>query len=1264
MKPNNFFKEGEWHIKKHKNIMLILLTGLVYITVYGNVEFLTGHIFAETSEESSTPEIRKTSNAESNNLESTLVTELEESQAPSQQVERITKEATEVGWVVGTAGDSIEANGNKIYWRNGEAWSYTYNNNFWIARTGQSIEAVLIVNDRFLPGTNDFYWDRGFLWANQAGSVYAKNPTTNTLSRSFNYKNFNIKILQQLLDDGAVEVSYQITNKTSVAQKIGISQKVNILDRTPIRVLNDFKGVNITQSSLALIPDSETMSNWSVGKSGMLDNFGGYNPKTANGVGWESGNMQPGSSADLKENKPMSLGDADVVMKRPGVMVQPDESTTFKQIVKFGRMVPPTVTLDQKSVEMYKNERVEITGTISDSNNHNYRVYLEMNDLDKTLIPIQDFKNIPYEEVQNYQLTLEADQFTTGEHTVSIIGIDEYGTSSIAQKIAITKKEVNGTPLIQKIPIGETIPADITKLFTNVVGNETKLKSVSPIDSATVGFQWADAVLINADLKEESFKIPVTVYDTETTTFSNTDNIVLDIKDDIVFTMAEVNGAVQENRLNELIFQKSEAKAWQAENGEAVTIELVSQNMKSQFGQYEATIKAIRKDTNKVYTRKISLFVTDEPLKDGWEFGSINETISNGEYKIGWNTGTWWYTFNGSQWMYNNSIEANLIINGVFPGGTSDRVGSGFLWKSTVDSIFSKNSGENSIRRTFKYLDRYKIDIDQRLLGNNAVEVTYQVTNLGPDTQKIGLSQHVDTFVGSDSVPVTPINNFKGINLSSGTSSLVIIPDTETMPNWAAAEFRVTPNFLAYDVTNANGVGWETGKQYRNSTGSLLSPPTILKENQPVNLGDSGVSMKNPGVDVASNESTSFKQILKYGVLAAPQITLNQTKTSMYKDEKITIDGTIYDEDNMAYRVYLELDDKDKTLIPLVDYTNIPYNEVQTYQGTIDGKLFSPGVHTVSVIGIDEYGTRSKPKKIELTITELSATPNIQKVKVGEALSNDLKTLFREIKGTNVVLKPFSIDSSAIGFQWVEATLTDGKKDVLKKIPVTVYNAESTVFNDKDTLALDAKNTYFELVDVRKSNEEGTLDELVRQKVEPKALDMADGTEIPIELITNGIKPIFGEYSATFKVTKEDSGESVQKNSKLSVGGELKFKELPEQLDYKTAKLSQKTPYVERAQSDWKIKLENTIGSNWSLFASAVPFEDQAKEKLKSTLILKKNQTQDVVINETNQKIAAGAETYPTVQWAEKAGLLLKVGPDAKIGNYQGEITWLLSDAP
>ncbi|WP_157456471.1 hypothetical protein [Carnobacterium maltaromaticum] len=1241
-----------------KRIVFFLSISLICATIYGNYDFLSGHIFAETDEEINTPETEKISNDESNSLESTAVIETEENQADlmqSQQVEKMPREATEDGWVAAKYSDFIEESGNKISWKYGESWYYRYNNESWIY--GDSLYTKLIVNDMLLAD-----WTKGFVWANQAGSVYAKNPTTNALSRSFEYQGFQITIFQQLLDDGAVEISYQVTNTASVAQKIGVDQRVNLLDRSPVSVLNGFKGLNVTPSSLALMPDSETMPNWSAGSNGQVSGFGGYNPNSVNGVGWESGKKQPGSSADLKENKTIRLGDTDVVMKNPGVLVQPGESAMFKQIIKFGRMVPPTVTLDQKSIEVYKNESVDITGTIFDSNNHNYRLYLEMDDSDKTLVPLKNFINIPYQEIQNYQFSFESELFKTGQHSVSIIGIDEYGTSSVAQKLTITKKEVSGTPLIQKVKIGDNIQTDITKLFKNIIGNETKLKSVSPIDSTTVGFHWADAVLTD-DLKEETFKIPVTVYDTETTTFNNTDNIVLDVKD-VALTLSEVTVASQENRLNELIFQKSEAKAWQTEDGEASTTELMSHNAKSQLGTYEATIKATRKDTNKVHTKKIILTVTDEPLEAGWGPGLITDTISNGGYKIGWNTGAWWYTFNESKWMYRDSIEASLIINGAFPEGTSDKVKSGFLWTSTVDSLFSKNREKNAIRRTFKYLDRYKINIDQRLLGNNAVEVTYQVTNLGSDTQKIGLSQHVDTFVGSDSVPIIPINNFKGINLTSGSSSLAIIPDSETMPNWSAGNYQYTPNFLLYDVQNANGVGWETGKQYRNSTGSLISPPVILKENQPIHVGDSGISMKNPGVNVASNESTSFKQILKYGVLAPPKVTLNQTKASMYRDEKIEIDGTISDEDNMDYRVYLELDDKDKTLVPLADYTNIPYNEVQTYQGIIDGKLFSPGIHTVAVIGIDEYGTRSAAQKIELTITELDATPDIQKVKLGESLSNDLTTLFKEVKGTNVTLKPLSMDSSVVGFQWVEATLTDGKRDVIKKIPVNVYNAESTLFNEKDAIALDAKDTFFELVDVRKNSEEGTLDELVRQKVEPKAWDMTDGKTIPIELITNEIEPAFGIYRATFKATKEGSGGMLQKNSQLSVGGELKFKELPKNLDYKTTKLSQKTPYVERIQADWKIEIENTIGSNWSLFASAVSFEDQAKQKLRSALILKQNQIPDLVISEISQKIATGSETYPMIQWAETAGLLLKVSPDAKVGNYQGEITWLLSDAP
>lgn len=1271
-------------LKKNKKIV-VLLFSLILIcgTVYANYEFLKGRIFAEMDEETSegistssseisTHEVNLDSSSEENSteensIETNSLTESQEELLQPQQAENILRGMSDSGWEVGAATNTIEKNGNKISWNNGNWW-YTYNNNRWVFRNSTSrtsIEATLIVNGSFLAGTSENTGD-GFLWSNLAESVYTKNLATNTLKRSFPYKTYQIDIIQQLLDDGSVEISYQVTNKNSETQKIGVSQYVDILDSSPIRVLNSFKGLNMANTnSLAMMPDAETMPNWSTGRYGSLKNFNGYSPKMVDGIGWETGIRQLDSSIELKENQPLDLGDSEAVMKNPGVLVAPGESTIFKQIIKFGGMVPPALTVDQKMGSMYTSESFDVTGTISDVNNHNYRLYLEMDDTDKTLIPLKDFTNVPYQKTQDYQVAIEGKHFTKGSHTVSIVGIDEYGARSEAKTMSFTIKEVSGVPLIQKVKIGGKIQTDITKLFKNIVGNGTKLKSVSEVDSTTVGFKWVEAILIDSNLKEEVYKVPVAVYDDKTTIFNDVDKIVLDVKN-IGLTSEEITKANQENRLTELILQQIEAKAWQAENGKEAIVTVSSHDVKPTLGHYSATIRATRKDTNKFLEKKIVVYTTAEPLKDGWEYGTKSDVISNKGYKIVWNNGAWWYTYNGSKWMFNNSIEANLIINGVFPASTSDIVGSGFLRKNVEESAYSIHKETNSLRRTFYYLDKYKIDMIQRLLGNNAVEITYEVQNMGVDTQKIGISQYVDTYVGSDSVPVTPINNFEGINLTYGQSSLAIIPDTKTMPNWTAGYYKSTQNFGQYSTQDADGLGWETGLRYRDNTGGVYPSPITLKENQPVDLGDSGVSMKNPGVNVGSNESVSFKQILKYGVLAAPQVTLNQKKASMYQDEKIVIDGTISDADNMNYRVYLEMDDKDKTLIQLADYTNIPYNVVQNYQGTIEGKDFSPGIHTVSIIGIDEYGTRSVAQKFELTITELSGEPNIQKVKIGEAISNDINTLFKEVKGTNVTLKkPLSLDSSVIGFQWIEATLTDGKqKEIVERIPVNVYNPESTVFNDVDNLVLDAKNTSFGLVDVRESAEEGTLDDLVYQKVSPKAWNMEDGTEIPVELMTNGIEPIFGNYSATFKGTRADSGNSIQKNSQLTVGGELKFKELPKTLDYKTTKLSKKTTYVERMHSDWKIEIENTIGSNWSLFASAVPFENQSKEKLRSALVLKKSQTQDVVINGTSQKIATGSETFPTIQWAETAGLLLKVSPDAKVGSYQGEVTWLLSDAP
>ncbi|MEG0160656.1 MAG: hypothetical protein RR688_14840, partial [Carnobacterium sp.] len=849
-------------LKKNKKIV-VLLFSLILIcgTVYANYEFLKGRIFAEMDEETSegistssseinTHEVNLDSSSEENSseensIETNSLTESQEELLQPQQAENILRGMSDSGWEVGAATNTIEKNGNKISWNNGGSWWYTYNNNSWLY--GTSIEAALIVNGNFLTGTSE-NTNSGFLWGSKNESVYFINSTTNMLKRSFPYKTYQIDIIQQLLDDGSVEISYQVTNKNSETQKIGISQYVDILDSSLIRVLNDFKGLNMTNTnSLAMMPDAETMPNWSTGRYNSLKGFNGYSPKTVAGIGWETGKRQPDSSIELKENQPLDLGDSEAVMKNPGVLVAPGESTVFKQIIKFGGMVPPELTVDQKTGSMYTSESFDITGTLSDVNNHNYRLYLEMDDTGKTLIPLKDFTNVPYQKTQDYQVAIEGKHFTKGSHTVSIVGIDEYGARSEAKTMSFTIKEVSGVPIIQKVKLGEGLNPDLTTLFKDIKGNGTKLKNVAEFDTTNVGFQWVEATLIDDDLKEGTFKIPVSIYNPVSTVFNETDKISLNAKN-IGFTVSEIDAAIKENRLNELILRESEAKAWQMEDGVEAILSVPAHTIKAQIGNYEATIRATRIDTNKTLEKKISFSVTNAPLQDGWEFGTANDVIEKTGNKINWNNGNWWYTYNNNSWVYGTSIEAALIVNGSFLAGTSENTNGGFLWANLAESVYTKNLATNTLKRSFPY-KTYQIDILQKMLDEGSVEVSYQVTNKASVPQKIGVSQYVDIL---DSSPIRVLNSFKGLNMTN-TNSLAMMPDAETMPNWSTGSYGSLRGFYGYSPKTADGAGWESGKKQPDSS-------VELKENKSLNLGDSGAAMKNPGVMVQPDESTTFKQ--------------------------------------------------------------------------------------------------------------------------------------------------------------------------------------------------------------------------------------------------------------------------------------------------------------------------------------------------------------------------------------------------------------------
>ncbi|MFS7401478.1 hypothetical protein [Carnobacterium maltaromaticum] len=890
-----------------------------------------------------------------------------------------------------------------------------------------------------------------------------------------------------------------------------------------------------------------------------------------------------------------------------------------------------------------------------------------------------------YNYDENHQLLKTSKELIENQPMLPTLGVNQITGSTMYTD---GQFELSGTPQIQKIKIGEDLSNDLKKLFKNISDPTTKLKEPVKIDSTKIGFQWVTAILINSKLNEKKVEIPVSVYDAKTTIFDEINHIAFDVKE-IDFSLNELIGVNNENQMNEYIVEKM-TKIWRMDTGEENPVEhqvTFKNYTKLNYGEYDGELCVSNSEIGAKNIKIKNL----EPLEEGWEIGSNKDFILDNDYKIEWKdyvtdlpeltpetgpgAGSWWYNYKGKEMFY--TIGAALIINDNFLPGTNDKIDSypmdqkGFLWQEYEGSTYYINREKKSLKRTFQYLDDYKIEIIQQLLEDNAAEITYRVTNLSNQTQKIGISQNSSLFDSNnenDKPKVRPISGFKGVNIDFKKQQFMMFPDPETMPNWTMGMGYMIGEFNYFNEPTSTGIGWETGKRYRDENSNQLPKPIELRENEIVKdtLGVDGIGMKNSGVTVAPMKNASFKQKIKYGALIPPDIKLDQDKAAIYQHESFEITGEISDDDNKNYSLYLVMDDKENTMIKLKEFTDIPYKETQAYQVKIEGKSFSPGKHTVSIVGVDEYGARSAGKKIDLTIKELNATPSIQKVKVGEQLSNDLNVLFQEIRGENVTLKnQIVIDSGKIGFQWVEAILTNGEIERTLQIPVNVYNSESTHFNTEGTIALDAKKTCFGLSEVEHATLEGTLDELVRTKVAPLSWDMTNGVLLPVELISTDIKPVFGNYVVIFKAINQETGETFEKESQLMVDGELKFKELPKKLSFKDTTLSNPLLYVEREKEDWEIEIENTIESHWKLYLSGGSFENQGKENSKLSLLFKDSENNEVIINHQAQEIASGdKENYATIQWDKKQGLLLKVNSDTKIGVFQSEINWTLSDAP
>ncbi|EOV3185281.1 hypothetical protein ACOMX4_002544 [Enterococcus faecalis] len=324
-------------------------------------------------------------------------------------------------------------------------------------------------------------------------------------------------------------------------------------------------------------------------------------------------------------------------------------------------------------------------------------------------------------------------------------------------------------------------------------------------------------------------------------------------------------------------------------------------------------------------------------------------------------------TRNGTTYIYRSSLDMSLIVNKNFSLGDGSSSGI-FQNTRSVKRVFGHN--ENSLYQAFYFDDtdrkRFKMEVIQKFNDDQSANVTYTLHNLNEENLQIGLHEYADLLVGNDRVPVTPINNFKGISLQyqSGPRLSILPKDFE---NWTVGEFRAVAGFNLFTPKTAEGKGWETGFLGGD-------PAQPLNENVPVSVGDSGLSMKSVGKEIAPNGSISFEQQLKYGLDKAPDMTLEETEYTVPEGKDVTVSGEAWDEDTEEFKVVL-IDSETNIVVASQDFVGVTLGQKQPFQLIIPADKLKLGNNAFIARVSDKWGEK---KEVPVTVTvekhELSFT--------------------------------------------------------------------------------------------------------------------------------------------------------------------------------------------------------------------------------------------------------------------------------------------------
>lgn len=165
-----------------------------------------------------------------------------------------------------------------------------------------------------------------------------------------------------------------------------------------------------------------------------------------------------------------------------------------------------------------------------------------------------------------------------------------------------------------------------------------------------------------------------------------------------------------------------------------------------------------------------------------------------------------------------------------------------------------------------------------------------------------------------------------------------------------------------------------------------------------------------------------------------------------------------------------------------------------------------------------------------------------------------------------------------------------------------------------------------------------------------------------------------GTNELTLRATTPAGDESAPETVTITVAGELKFSTVSPTENFEQTRLTGQSQLVKRA-GRWQLAVRDTrgTGERWTLTAAATPFvaQDAHNTELAGQPVYVTDYQRipimttptAVYTHETDDGVADG-EVDVAGNWRDDTGILLHVQSASVSGQYQGTITWALTDAP